>query len=130
MAEHCCKHLLRSSHQILLFLCLILLSRVPAPAIPPPKHLSAPAAGVTLLSPAATLTSSPQLLCPGVALGLQDAAALAAAVAEAVGSAAGGGGAVVAGNGSSSKAQTAWSVERGLNVFNKERRQQVRLIMV
>ncbi len=81
-----------------------------------------------LLSPAGRLPSSPQLLWPGVALGLQEAAALTAALADAVGSAAGGGGAPAATSDSSSSRgggiQVAWSVEKALRAFDKQQRPQ------
>lgn len=54
--------------------------RVPAAVTPPPKSLSAPDAGLVALTTAAVASSSPQLLNPGVALGLAEASRLAAAL--------------------------------------------------
>lgn len=61
---------------------LTFLCRVAAPVSAPPHHLSAPAAGLVTLTPAAVPSTTPQLLNPGVALGLAEASALAAALAE------------------------------------------------
>lgn len=99
--------------------CLLILNscRVVAPFLLPPPHIAAPPASLVLLSPAACLTSSPQMLCPAVSLGLQDAAALAAAVAGAVkcaSSSSSGGGAELAGR-----------VEVALRDYNRRRQPQV-----
>lgn len=109
--------------------------RVLAPWLPPPPHLAAPAAGLLLLSPAAALTSSPQMLCPAASLGLQDAAVLAAAVAAALpkGSAAGNGlwvpgsaaPAGAGGGGGSGSEQLHRHVEQALKHFDKMRQPEV-----
>jgi hypothetical protein len=59
-------------------------TRVLAASAPAPAHLAAPAAGLlTLTSAAVPAASSPQLLHPAVSLGLEEAAALVAALAAA-----------------------------------------------
>lgn len=53
---------------------------VPAAVTPPPHSLSAPSAGLVALSTAAVPSNSPQLLNPGISLGLAEASSLAAAL--------------------------------------------------
>eukprot|EP00775_Hariotina_reticulata_P011723 gene11723-11867_t len=64
------------------------LGRVEAPSTPVPSHVTSPAAGLLLLSPAAGPTLGPQLFSPGLSLGLEDGAQLTALVTTAVASAA------------------------------------------
>lgn len=47
---------------------------------PPPHSLCAPSAGLVALSTAAVPSNSPQLLNPGISLGLAEASSLAAAL--------------------------------------------------
>jgi hypothetical protein len=55
--------------------------RVLAPVSAPPHSLAAPPAGLVCLTTAAAPSASPQLLNPGVSLGLAEAAALSAQIA-------------------------------------------------
>jgi hypothetical protein len=89
---------------------------VPAAATPPPKHLSAPDAGLVALTPAAVPSNSPQLLNPGVALGLAEASHLAAALSAQLAAAGGSGGTAVTGSAEGSRK----AVQQGLQQFDAQ----------